>query len=147
MKNRKKSEGRTSIYKGVSWETKSSMWKAKISSDRKQTNLGYFENEIAAANCYNYWARILHGEFARLNDLGLNEMSKDEWESKRIEKSKISKYLGVSLIDGKWVAQICHKRKNMMIGQYETEDEAALAYNNKAIELRGNNIRLNEINT
>jgi hypothetical protein len=146
MKNRKKSKGRTSIYKGVSWDTRRGAWKAKISSDNKQQSLGYFKDEIPAASCYNYWARLLHGEFARLNDLGAKELSKDEWESQMLTKHKTSKYLGVSFIEGRWVAQIYHERKNMRIGDYDTEDKAALAYNEKALELKGEKAKLNIIN-
>lgn len=51
-----------------------------------------------------------------------------------------SKYRGVFYIKNKnckkrWVAQIKHNYKTIRIGSYLTEKEAAVAYNNKAIEL------------
>lgn len=70
------------------------------------------------------------------------------------KKSKVgstSKYLGVSLwkrLSGTtcWKAQISNKG-TIHIGFFETEEAAALAYNIKAIEIRGEFARLNEISS
>lgn len=45
----------------------------------------------------------------------------------------------------KWGATICKDGKRKGIGRYDSEVEAALAYNKKAIELFGEHARLNEI--
>ena len=45
----------------------------------------------------------------------------------------------------RWEANIKINRKRVYIGLYETEIEAALAYNQKAIELHGEYARLNEV--
>ncbi len=57
-----------------------------------------------------------------------------------------SKYKGVSFKNEnkKWVAQIGFK-KNMFIGYYKTEIEAALAYNEAAKKYHGKFARLNKI--
>lgn len=46
---------------------------------------------------------------------------------------------------GKWVANICYEYKTIVIGKYNTEIEAALAYNEMAKKLFGQFARLNEV--
>lgn len=66
-------------------------------------------------------------------------------------RSKKSKYIGVSRVTGerlkseRWAARTKHEGKNIYIGKYPTEKEAALAYNKKIIELYGDNYRLNTV--
>lgn len=58
-----------------------------------------------------------------------------------------SNYIGVSKhkATNKWMAQLTYKGKKIYLGVYETEEEAARAYNAKALELYGPNARLNII--
>lgn len=57
-----------------------------------------------------------------------------------------SKYKGVSkLSHGKWKAQIYLNQKAFYLGCFNTEEEAALAYNQKAIILFGTYARLNNV--
>ena len=61
-----------------------------------------------------------------------------------------SKYKGVSYHKGdqrkkRWQVQICVNNKRMTVGHFETEEAAAVCYNEKAIELFGEFARLNEI--
>lgn len=57
----------------------------------------------------------------------------------RKRKDKTSKYRGVSFHkpSGKWRAQITHHGKVMYIGIYNTEEDAAKAWDEAAINLRG----------
>jgi hypothetical protein len=57
----------TSRFKGVCWVERSGKWFASIKKDRIQRRLGYFRDEIAAAQAYDEAARELFGEHARLN--------------------------------------------------------------------------------
>jgi hypothetical protein len=148
MKNRKpnnKQLGKdtASKYKGVWWNKKLNMWRVQIRSDNKRIGIGCFTNEIAAANAYNYYAKELHKEYAKLNDVEF--MEKDEWIKYKSGENKTSKYVGVSLSNNKWVAQIYHNGKNKIIGKFDTEIEAAKAYNEKAIELKGNKAKINKL--
>jgi hypothetical protein len=54
-------------YKGVTWKKERSKWKAEIKKNYKTMFLGYFDNPHDAARMYNFWAKDMFGEFARLN--------------------------------------------------------------------------------
>jgi group I intron endonuclease len=58
-----------------------------------------------------------------------------------------SKYIGVgfSRRDNKWRARIHYDQRQISIGYFKSEIEAALAYNAKALELYGDEARLNII--
>ncbi len=60
---------KTSIYKGVFLVKGAKTWTARIRKDRKNINLGRFQDEREAAIAYNAAAKIHHGEFARLNEV------------------------------------------------------------------------------
>jgi len=59
----------TSKYKGVSYKKDMHKWRARITLDRSEFVIGYFETEDEAALAYNEAAIKLHGEFAWLNDV------------------------------------------------------------------------------
>lgn len=54
-----------------------------------------------------------------------------------------SKFVGVVFAQGKWVAYITHMSRRINLGTFENEEQAALAYDEKAIELFGNEATLN----
>lgn len=64
-------------------------------------------------------------------------------------KNATSKYLGVDLAgrpkNRRWRAAICHDGKRKHIGHFDTETEAAEAYNIEAIRLHGEFARINKI--
>jgi hypothetical protein len=66
--NRKKRvDGITSQYKGVSWYAKLSKWKVQIQANGRKKHLGYFVSEELAARAYDAEALVAFGEYARLN--------------------------------------------------------------------------------
>lgn len=73
MMNQRKRVDNTSGYKGVARHTRSRRkpFKAYIKKDGKQHHLGNFETAEAAAQAYDDAARLLHGEYARLNFPGV----------------------------------------------------------------------------
>lgn len=57
----------TSKYKGVDWIKRRSKWRARIKLNGRQTYIGEFANEDEAGMAYDERAKVLFGEFARLN--------------------------------------------------------------------------------
>lgn len=64
-RGRKRVQKRPSPFRGVYWER--GRWRAKIGHQGKKVHLGYFDDEVPAAQAYDEAARRLHGERARLN--------------------------------------------------------------------------------
>lgn len=60
-------------------------------------------------------------------------------------RGKTSKYLGVVLVKGRWRPSICKEGKREWLGGFDTENEAADAYNVAAIRLHGEFATLNII--
>jgi len=75
MRNKPKKKNNTSGYKGVYWHKKDENWHARIGYGKASRSLylGSYSTAEQAAAAYNFAARCLHGEFARLNDV------KDIW--------------------------------------------------------------------
>ncbi len=70
LRNQGLRKGNTSGFKGVSWDSKSKKWAARIHvNNRVRMYLGLFNCPIEAARAYNAAALIHHGEFARLNEI------------------------------------------------------------------------------
>jgi group I intron endonuclease len=66
-------------------------------------------------------------------------------QGKKIKKNTTSKYVGVNKRNNKWRSRIHYKNKEIYLGYFFTEIEAAIAYNKKAVELFGENAKLNII--
>ncbi len=56
-------------FKGVCWREHAKAYKAYIKKNGKQIHLGYFKDQVKAAEAYNEAAANLFGEFASLNQL------------------------------------------------------------------------------
>lgn len=56
-----------------------------------------------------------------------------------------NKYRGVRKIHNKWVAYLCLYKKGKYLGSFSTEKEAAIKYNEAAIEAFGNDANLNKV--
>jgi hypothetical protein len=67
--NKSKIKKCSSKYKGVSWNKRLNKWRAKITKDGKNTNIGLFSHESEAALAYNEKAKELFGEYAYLNKI------------------------------------------------------------------------------
>jgi hypothetical protein len=67
--SRKLKPSAKSIYKGIMFNKYCGRWRAKIFSNGKTYELGYYRREVEAALAYNKAAIFHHGEFACLNDV------------------------------------------------------------------------------
>jgi len=132
-------DGLSSQFRGVYWHAQLKKWAVAINGDKKKTH--FFEDEIVAANYYNH--RI--GEM--VNDCRYISLEECEKQEKIFERT--SKYRGVSWYKSRklWVAKIFNGERDVCIGYFESEKDAALAYNQKAIELNVKNLhkKLNKV--
>ena len=142
-RNNKKKHN-TSGYRGVTRDKRSGRWQAEIRHNKKRESLGMYDNPVEAAKAYDRKAREIHGE----DWYSLNfDKSVDISESKKItvNKNSSSGFVGVVQDNrsGRWQAKIGHNGKSLSLGYYNTAEEAAKAYDLKALELRGPNAKLN----
>lgn len=136
----------SSKFKGVYFNKDRKKWRVNVHRDGVKIHKGYFTNEIAAANAYNFYSKEVYGEYANLNDVKF--MEKEEWMKYKSD-NKSSKYKGVTLDKrwGKYIVQIWDgvNKKHIRLGRFDDEIEAARAYNKKIIELRGEKAILNDV--
>lgn len=67
MANRKMHKNNKSGFKGVHLNRKSGKWLVLIRQHKRLTRVGLFACKIEAAKAYDARARVMFGEFARLN--------------------------------------------------------------------------------
>lgn len=148
----KKSKKSSSNFVGVYWDNTFNRWVASIQVRNKRFCLGYYRTEISAALAYNRGAILHFGKGAKLNyvsdsEIDLNEKI-EKITKKEILDSRSSRYKGVSL-DNKtstWRARIVKDGKRISLGYFNTEEEAAIKYNEAAIKYFGNSVEINVIN-
>jgi hypothetical protein len=87
-----------------------------------------------------------HMDWDRLNNQrsNLRLVTRSQNNTNKRTQSK-SGYRGVGKVDNKWRAQISVKGNNVILGLFTTAEEAANAYNSKAVELFGDCAILNNI--
>jgi hypothetical protein len=91
-----------------------------------------------------------HIDGNKLNNLTVNLRACQQIDNarnrKNISKNNTSGYKGVSkTAEGKWRARITDNRKEVRLGHYDTQEEAALAYNKAALEIYGEFAAINII--
>lgn len=71
--NSKARVGSKSKYLGVGWSSSHGKWVANITNNGKAKYIGIYECERQAAINYNRWAKKLHGKYARLNNVDIED--------------------------------------------------------------------------
>lgn len=155
MRNRRP-QGGASQYKGVFASSHSNAWRAEIKVGGARIRLGSWTHEDDAAKAYDAAARYYHGEFAQTNfarglTLSVEAIRKTMAPLRpdggqnlqpggkpgrlviaRTRQGGSSQYIGVGLHRGKWRARIKIRGKDNHLGYFDTEVEAAQAYDRAA---------------
>lgn len=128
MRNLKIKGSGKSKYKGVTKVANG--WQARIHGE----NLGWWLDEITAAEAYNKRALEIDPEYFSLNIIDGYTEGKEP-EIKKREKSS-SLYRGVifNKLLGKFVARITVDRVLYLLGNFETQEEAAWHYNKYIVD-------------
>lgn len=132
----------SSKYSGVFWDAGKKKWIVQITKGKPHYVGSFPKNkEKEAAIAADFFSRKFYGEMANLNFPDISITYEELRDMLRKCNGHTSKYRGVSYhpaVD-KWRARI----KKIDLGLYEEEDEAAKAYDKKAIELFGEDTFLN----
>ncbi|GAV78334.1 AP2 domain-containing protein [Cephalotus follicularis] len=158
------SSRRSSIYRGVTRHRWTGRFEAHLwdksswnSNQNKKGRQGAYDSEEAAARTYDLAALKYWGPDTTLN-FSIDTYIKDLEEMQRVSKEEylaslrrsssgfsrgVSKYRGVARHhhNGRWEARIgrVFGNKYLYLGTYNTQEEAAAAYDMAAIEYRGAN--------
>ena len=153
--NRRKQDGTSSKYTGVHKRKDCDKYAAYICNNGMFENLGLFCTEGLAALAYNKRAKEIYGDAANLNDIMEEDIEPSPYQAlSRFEKRHLlykkkdgkSKYIGVSPNEyGRYMAYVTKNKKIHHCGTFDTELEAAIAYNKKCRELYGDMANLNDV--
>lgn len=153
-KSRRGPRSRSSQYRGVTYYRRTGRWESHIWDCGKQVYLGGFDTAHAAARAYDRAAIKFRGVEADIN-FSLEDYENDLKQMSNLTKEEFvhvlrrqstgfprgsSKYRGVTLHKcGRWEARMGQflGKKYVYLGLFDTEVEAARAYDKAAIKCNG----------
>jgi group I intron endonuclease len=119
-RGKKKTFNKSENHVGVSYNEKTKKWRSRIMLNQKEIWLGSFENESDAIIAYeNTLESIENGSYIP-----------EDKTKKRKRKGTSSSHIGVYFHKRKqkWIASIAVNKKQMHIGEFLTEEEAIIKY-------------------
>ena len=129
----KEATGKTTPFFGVKWHKGRLRWHAQVRHGGKMHHIGYYDDELDAARDVDKWLKDNGQRPVNLDDYG----KPLEWQ-----KTYASIYVGVHKHGGKWQALIKVGGTLETHGSFDTQKEAALAFDRRARQVgRGTNFR------
>lgn len=140
---------KSSKYKGVGWKKDVAKWRAFVAHNGKTLNLGCFTEEDDAARAYNDYVLKNLPKGSYLNDIGNECHLNTEQPKNRMKKTQRKRYnktgyKGVTEAHGgKKLVRIAERSEAYFSKVCNSEEEAAMIYDRKALEIYGDKAILN----
>ena len=144
---------RTSKYLGVGSSNGKNQWQARIPIKGKVTHLGYYNSEEEAAKVYDRVCLSLNGKNASLNFPASSYLNTPPMDLSRVSREDLQRSLGVKPMDKssrfrgvskkkeKWEAKVMLNRKWAYRELFNSEEDAARAYDTAVRRLKPNEAR------
>jgi AP2-like factor (ANT lineage) len=133
--------GSISRYIGVSWDKRSSSWKANLYDPQTQRAqyVGSYASEVDAARAYDCAAVQAHGPGAKRNLPGEDTSEPPVSLGEERRERKTSLFVGVRWNKANWSATLYdpQTKRGQYIGSYASEEDAARAYDRAAVQAHG----------